>query len=105
MTTPLTRNQRINLPNTLLLDPATGQAAAYNGIHRLITGNASAALVAYAQAKGYKSEKWDEEQYKPEGQWHAMPDWANAQVRARCTLYWLRTGRETDEELRAMPKA
>lgn len=107
MTTPLTtltREQRINLPNTLLLDPVTGQAAAYNGIHRLITGNASAALVAYAKAKGHQQAPWDESQYKPERKWYAMPEWANAQVRARSTLYWVRSGTETDEELRAIPQ-
>ena len=107
MPTPLeklTREQRIHLPNTLLLDPVTGQAAAYNGIHRLITGNASATLVAHAQAKGHKHAPWDESQYNPQGQWYAMPAWASADVRARCTLYWVRSGTETDDELRAMPQ-
>lgn len=104
MTTPLTREQRINLPNTLLLDPATGRAAAYNAIHRLITGHASAALVAYAQANGYKQEPWDESQYTPGGRWYEMPEWASTQVRARSTLYWVRSGSETDAELRAIPQ-
>lgn len=105
MKTPLTREQRINLPNTLLLDPATGQAAAYNAIHRLITGNASAALVTYAKAKGYKQAPWDESQYSPDGRWYEMPEWANEEVRARSTLIWLRSGNETDDELRAIPQA
>ena len=100
----LTREQRIDLPNTLLLDPATGQAAAYNGIHRLITGNASAALVTYAKAKGYKEAVWDESQYDPDGRWYEMPDWASKEVRARSTLIWVRSGNETDAELRAIPQ-
>ncbi|MBP8140399.1 MAG: hypothetical protein KAY02_00395 [Acidovorax sp.] len=101
--TPLTRQQRINLPNTLLLDPATGQAAAYNGIHRLITAHASAALVAYAKAKGYKETAWDESQYDPEGRWYEMPEWANKEVRAGSTLLWVRSGQETEAQLRAIP--
>ncbi len=101
--TPLTQTEIINLPNTLLLDPSTGQAAAYDAIHRLIPGHASADLVAYAQAKGYKEAAWDESQYKPEGRWYEMPDWASADVRARSTLLWVRSGKETDEELRAIP--
>lgn len=105
MTTPLTRDERINLPNTLLLDPTTGQAAAYNGIHRLITGHASAALVAYAKAKGYKEAAWDESQYTPGGRWYDMPEWANKEVRARSTLYWVRSGTETEDELRSIPPA
>lgn len=104
MKTPLTRDQRIDLPNTLLLDPTTGQAAAYNGIHRLITGSASAALVAYAKAKGYKEDAWDERKYDPGSRWYEMPDWANKEVRARSTLLWVRSGRETEEELRAIPQ-
>lgn len=103
--TPLTRIQVIDLPNTLLLDPVTGQAAAYDGAHRLISGNASAALVAYAKAKGYQEAPWDESQYKPEGRWYDMPDWASKEVRARSTLYWVRSGKETEEELRAIPQA
>ncbi len=105
MKTPLTREQRIDLPNTLLLDPATGQAAAYNGIHRLITGSASAALVAYAKAKGYKEVAWDESQYDPDGRWYEMPKWASKEVRARSTLVWVRSGTETEEELRSIPRA
>ena len=105
MKTPLTREQRINLPNTLLLDPSTGRAAAYNGIHRLITGSASPALVAYAKAKGHKEEPWDEAQYTPGGRWYEMPDWASADVRARSTLLWVRSGTETDEELQQLPPA
>ena len=97
--------QRIDLPTTVLLDPVSGQAAAYNSIHRLITGHASAALVAYAKTKGHKQAPWDEKQYNPEGQWYAMPDWASAQVRARCTLIWVRSGTETAQQLRAIPKA
>lgn len=105
MNTPLTREQVINLPNTLLLDPATGQAAAFDGVHRLITGDASQALMAYAKVKGYKESKWDESQHKPGGRWYQMPDWASKEVRERSTLYWVRSGKETEEELRAIPQA
>lgn len=103
MNEPLSREERINLPNTLLFDPHTGRAAAYNGIHRLITGAATPALVAYARAKGYREEMWNEVLYTPGTDWYAMPPWATNAARSQCTLYWLRSGEETDEELRAIP--
>lgn len=79
-------------------------AAAYSGNHRLITGQASARLVAYAKAKGYKEMAWDESQYRPGGDWYAMPTWATAEVRRRCVLYWVRSGLESQAELREIPQ-
>lgn len=102
MTPPLSREERINLPNTLLLDPETNKAAAYNGIHRKITFQASRELVRYALAKQYKDAAWDPKQHHG-GEWHPLPPWATAEVLGRCRLYWLRSGRETDAELRDMP--
>jgi hypothetical protein len=100
----ISRDEMLNLPNTLLLDPATGRGAAYNGIHRLITNHASNALVRYALAKGYKSAPWDESKQDTTGMWHPLPPWATAEVLARCVLYWLRSGRESAKELREMPQ-
>jgi hypothetical protein len=100
----ISRDEVLNLPNTLLLDPATGRAAAYNATHRLITNNASTALVRYAIAKGYKSAQWDEEKQDKTGMWHPLPPWAAPEVLQRCVLYWLRRGNETASELHEMPR-
>jgi hypothetical protein len=102
MTKRLSRMEKIELPNTLLLDPVTKMAAAYNGIHRKITFQASPALVSYALAKQYKEAKWDPGR-RCGGNWHPLPPWATEEVLARCKLYWLRNGSETDAQLREMP--
>jgi hypothetical protein len=102
MTKPLSREERINLPNTLLLDPVTKNAAAYNGIHRRITFQASPELVAFGLAKQYKEAPWNPALHTG-GEWHPLPPWATAEVLKQCKLYWLRSGRETDAELRDMP--
>lgn len=92
----------INLPNTLLLDPVTKMAAAYNGIHRRITFQASPELVAFALTRDYKQAPWNPALHTG-GEWHPLPPWATQEVLKRCVLYWLRSGRETEAELMAMP--
>lgn len=93
------------LPLTVLIHSETGQAAAYDGIHRLITGDASQALKTFAKAKRYKEARWDESMWANNGRWYAMPEWLqDPATRARCTLYWVRSGTESDAELLNMPR-
>jgi hypothetical protein len=94
--------EKIDLPNTLLMDPVTQMAAAYNGTHRKITFQASPELVRYALAKQYKEAKWDPGKRHGVDR-HPLPPWATEEVLARCKLYWLRSGSETDAQLREMP--
>ena len=88
----------------MLLDPQTRRAAAYNGTHRLITEEASAALIDYALRPGHQTVAYDEAKQDPSGRWRPLPAWATPEVRQRLALIWVRSGRETDEELRAMPQ-
>lgn len=99
----LTRAQVIDLPNTLLLDPQTGNAAAYNSAHRKITFQASPELVDYALSQDGKHAAWNPTAHtRPE--WHPLPPWATEDVLKRCVLYWLRSTPMTDEQLIAMPR-
>lgn len=88
--------------NTVLLDPVTDSAAAYNGRHRLITAMASPELVGWAKKVAWRREPWDPSK-GPSGEWHKLPAWATPAVLQRCDLLWVRTGAETPEDLRARP--
>jgi len=93
----------MKLPLSVLLDPVTGRAAAYNATHRTVTFDASAELIAYAKAKGYREVPYDETKQDASGIWRPLPPWATPDIRARLVLIWTRRGDESDEELRRMP--
>lgn len=93
-----------NLPYSLLMDPVSGKAAAYSQNHRLVTAEASAKLVAFANANAVQRVPWDESQRDPTGLWRPLPAWATDDVRARCELVWIRKGASTDEYLASIPK-
>ena len=48
---------KAQLPYTLLLDPETGRAAAYNSTNQLITATASKELVAFALANARRPDR------------------------------------------------
>jgi len=102
--TKLSRDEILDLPASVLLDPVTDRAAAYNGVHRTLTNEASPALVAYARAKGYRESPYDESRQDKRGIWRPLPDWATPDIRARLVIVWTRSGSETDAELRQIPR-
>ena len=92
-------------PYTVLLDSETGRAAAYDGTHRLITENASEALVTLAQQPGKNTQPWNAKERALGAQdRHSLPAWATPEVQARLQLIWVRQGSLTDAEWRALPK-
>ena len=93
-----------NVVNTVLLDPLTGRAAAYNSRHRLMTDLASPELVGWAKEVAWRRAKWDQAK-GPSGDWHKLPAWATPLVLQRCELLWVRTGAETPAELRSRPSS
>ena len=85
---PFAHISRLNKPYLLLLEPGSGRAAAYDDQHRLLTEQASAALVGFALDRHVHCERWEELHYvavHPE-----PPSWARPEMLAHCTLYWLR---------------
>ena len=105
MSQPMSSDELLNLPNTLLLDPVTQRAAAYNGLHRLITETASKALIDFALKKAYQDAPWDPSKHDLKGDWNPLPGWLQGEVMHRCVLYWLKSGDESDDDLRKIPKS
>lgn len=106
MSNPLKKIDKSKLPYSLLLDPVTGQAAAYTNTHRLITYQASAELVAYAQAHPSKTAAFDAKShaygapvYRP------LPQWATPEVLDRALIVWIKrpTGDDPPEHWLAIP--
>ena len=88
-------------PYVVLLDPVSGRGAAYNGQHKLMSEEASAALVRFAVERHTKHAPWSDEEdakrprerapWMPEG---SLAGWA---------LYWLRDGNSSAQHLRETP--
>ncbi len=93
---------KAKLPYSLLLDPVSNRAAAYTNNHRLITADASQELIAFALKNEVHRAPWDESRYDPV--WRPAPDWATAEVRARCVVIWIKRGHETDAYFESIPK-
>lgn len=90
-------------PYLVLLEPASGRAAAYDVQNRLLTDQASAALVAFALQRHVHSEPWDE--LKDLGFRRQPPSWAPDDSLSGCTLYWLRNGWTKFRDLLDTPDA
>lgn len=102
----LTYAQKMALPHSLLLDPASQRGAAYNATHQLITDAASPELLAHALQHAHSTEKFDAQQHA-QGQpaRRPLPAWATADVQNRLELVRLRpAGGRTQEEWRDVPE-
>lgn len=94
------------MAHSLLLDPETGRAAAYTTNHRLVVGDASKKLVAYALAHTAKEVAFDPvEHAKGAPDWYPLPEWATQEVQRRMKLVWIeRPDAEDLDGWRAFPK-
>jgi hypothetical protein len=99
----LPEDSLLQWPNTVLMDPQTKQAAAYNALHHLITENASPELIHFTLTRAYQDAPWDPSKHDLHGDWNPLPSWMTGEVIHRCVLYWLRNGDESDDELRKIP--
>lgn len=89
----------------MLFDPMTGRAAAYNGTHRWITGDASKKLVQYALDHAVQTLDFDPAQYDPASHIRTpLPEWATPEVQTRMKLIWIDRGGLTDDEWMQIPK-
>lgn len=77
------------MPYTLLLDPETGRAAAYNSTNQLITDSASKALVKYALDNVKQDLAFDVEGHAATPLRRPPPAWATAEIQARMRLIWI----------------
>lgn len=95
---------RLRKPYLVLLEPETGRAAAYDEEHRLVTEEASPALVGYALKRHVHSERWEEAEYvcSPHPQ---PPSWALPSQRSKLRLYWLRDSWSKFRDLLETPDA
>ncbi len=100
---PFLHAARLNKPYLVLWEPASGQAAAYDAHNRLLTEQASAALVEFALQRHVHSEPWDE-LHEVATDWHP-PSWARDATLNGCTLYWLRDGWSKFRDLLETPDA
>lgn len=96
---------KAQLPYTLLLDPETNRAAAYNATNQLITANASEKLIAFALDNVKQDVPFDVEGHAATPTRRPPPAWATPEVQARMRLIWItRPGTDsTDEEWAAIP--
>lgn len=85
----LSKAAKAQLPYTLLLDPETGKAAAYNATNQLITADASKELIAFAQANTKQDLPFDVEGHAATPTRRPPPAWATAEVQARMRLIWI----------------
>lgn len=97
----LTADAIAGLPYTVLLDPILGRAAAYSQTRRMITSDASPALVNFARSRHVHQAAWSAARHGP----HKLPDWATPDVRARCMLIWVREDSSNDAHLATVPRA
>ena len=86
---------RMKKPYVVLVDPASGRGAPYNGQHKLMAQDASTELLLFALEKHVKAEDWDDAldaHFKRQrAGW--MPEGSLAGWR----LYWLRDGSTPNE--------
>lgn len=85
----LTTSQKAQLPYTLLLDPETGRAAAYNSTNQLITERASKELVTFALANARQDLPFDVAGHAATPTRRPPPAWATAEVQERMRLIWI----------------
>ncbi|MBP9940945.1 MAG: hypothetical protein KBF33_06045 [Comamonas sp.] len=85
----MTPSQQAQLPYTLLLDPDTGRAAAYNSTNKLITELASKELVAFALANARQDLPFDVAGHAATPTRRPPPSWATAEVQERMRLIWI----------------
>ena len=80
---------RAQVPYTLLLDPETGRAAAYNSTNQLITELASKELVAFALANARQDLPFDVVGHAATPTRRPPPSWATVDVQERMRLIWI----------------
>src|SRR5262245_54556331 len=100
---PFRHHSRLNKPYLVLVESSSGRAAAYDAGDRLLTEQASGALVQCALQRHVHSECWDELQ-----PWTALrpaPSWADERAMRNCRLYWLRDGWSKFRDLLETPDA
>ena len=85
----LSPTPKAQLPYTLLLDPETGRAAAYNSTNQLITATASKELVAFALANARQDLAFDVAGHAATPTRRPPPAWATAEVQERMRLIWI----------------
>ncbi|MGN1055910.1 MAG: hypothetical protein ACI4QS_04245 [Comamonas sp.] len=102
---PLSKADKAQFPYTLLLDPETGKAAAYNATNQLITANASQALIDYALRNVKQDLAFDVEGHAATPTRRPPPAWATAEIQPRLRLIWIQRPHQDayDEEWLAMP--
>ena len=101
--TELSYRDKMELPFTLLLDPVSGMAAAYDGTHQLIIEKASEQLIRYGIAHAVKRVPYDPVRKREAPAKHPLPAWATPEVLARSELLWIRRGGLTDAEWLNIP--
>lgn len=101
----LSKTDKAQLPYTLLLDPETGNAAAYTATNKLITANASKALIAFALANVKQDLPFDVEGHAATPTRRPPPAWATAEIQTRLRLIWIQRPSQDayDEEWLAIP--
>ena len=100
---PFRHHSRLNKPYLVLVDTASGRAAAYDAGERLLTEQASGALVQFALNRHVHSEPWDDLQH-----WTALrepPSWADDLAVRQCRLYWQRDAWSKYRDLLETPDA
>ena len=102
----LTRDQVSALPLILLFDPQEDRAAAYDAANVRITDHASAELIRYALQKKFRQAAYDPERVKRNPpDWRSLPVWATPAIQKRLQVIWVRSGFETEGELKNIPSA
>jgi hypothetical protein len=99
--TDLTAVELAALPFTVLFDPVACRGAAYNKDRRMITPNASAALVSFARMRHVHQAAWCDKRHGR----YQMPEWATPEVRCHCVLIWVREDSSTNSDLESIPKS
>ena len=101
----LTKADKAQLPYTLLLDPETGNAAAYNATNQLITAHARPALIAFAKANTKQDLPFDVEGHAATPTRRPPPAWATADIQPRLRLIWIERPHQDayDEEWLEIP--
>lgn len=85
----LSSAEKAQLPYTLLLDPETGRAAAYNSTNQRITDTASKALIDYALSHVKQDLEFDVTGHAATPLRRPPPAWATPEVQARMRLIWI----------------
>lgn len=93
------------MPYSLLLDPVTGQAAAYTLDHQLITELASKLLVQFALENTAQEAAFDRAEHAARPHRRPLPDWATGDVLDRLKVIWIKRpdGEAPAEEWLAIP--